>query len=159
MPLLVDLMATEPGVALQLFGEKANPASAAPIVECGSLPCRVALHPGKYKVRVTETESTLAGTRGIELREASTVTVDPDTTEHRSAGLAMGISGPILTLVGLGLILSASCYDCTDSTRHEERAGLGLFALVGGLTITPIGWVMFGTSFKPEVEVTPLGSQ
>lgn len=159
VPLLVDLTATEPGVTLQLFGERANPASAAPILVCSSPPCRVALHAGKYKLRVTETESTLAGTRSIELREPSVVTVDPDTTDHRSAGLAMGIAGPILAIVGLGLLLSSSCYDCEDSSSHEDTAALGALGLLGGLTITPIGWVMFGTSFKPEVEMTPLRSQ
>ncbi|HQP38900.1 MAG TPA: hypothetical protein PLI95_27135, partial [Polyangiaceae bacterium] len=29
--------------------------------------------------------------------------------------------------------------------------GIGMMA--AGLTATPVGWVMFGTSFKPEYEV------
>ena len=40
------------------------------------------------------------------------------------------------------------------SASDRARAGSGLVLLLGGLTITPVGWVMFGTSYKPEVEVT-----
>jgi len=94
----------------------------------------------------------VAGARVFETRGPAVVTVDPDTTEHRDLGLVMGIAGPIVTLVGVGLALSCGP-ECNRSTAERSRVGTGAFLVLGGLTITPVGWVMFGTSFKPEVEV------
>jgi hypothetical protein len=95
----------------------------------------------------------------VDISGPSTVRVDPDTHAHRDGGLALGIAGPILMLVGMVALLGNECWECSAEERerrNDERrvpntlAGVGL---IGGLAITPIGWVMFGTSFKPEVEV------
>lgn len=109
------------------------------------------------------TEDTLPGSRTIDIKGPATVRVDPDTTEHRSMGLAMGIAGPILTLVALIGVIASACADGCDgndqdpstSNHHDDGvSGIAVLGLLGGLTITPIGWVMYGTSFKPEVDVT-----
>ena len=38
-----------------------------------------------------------------------------------------------------------------------DGALAGAVMIVGGIAITPVGWVLFGTSLRPKVEVTPLG--
>jgi hypothetical protein len=156
-PMFVDLASTEPGVRVSIYPEKAKPGLAAPIVECASPPCRVGLYPGRYQLHVSEGPDTVAGSRGIEITAPSLVTVDPDTQEHRSVGLALGIAGPVLMLGGIVWALSEQCYDtdnCRNTSDRETRAELAIFTMLAGIAITPIGWVMFGTSYKPEVEVS-----
>ena len=65
----------------------------------------------------------------------------------------MGIVGPIAALVGVGML--ASCGDSECGRGDSFRSSSGVLLFLGGLTVTPIGWVMFGTSYKPEVEVSP----
>ena len=49
----------------------------------------------------------------------------------------------------------ASCGDSECGRGDSSRSSSGVLLFLGGLTVTPIGWVMFGTSYKPEVEVSP----
>jgi hypothetical protein len=125
-----------------------------PILDCVGR-CRLLLLPGKYRIAVRETEDTLPGSRTIEVTGPATVRVDPDSASQRTAGLAMGIAGPILLVVGMAVVLGESCgHSCTEEDHENgDGAALGGLALLGGLTLTPIGWVMFGKSFKPTVEV------
>ena len=153
LPPPVELFSTEPGVSLSVFPERANPARDAPLVYCASPPCRVPLWPGRYQIHVSEGSETVAGRRVFETRGPAQASVDPDTQMHRTAGLIMGIVGPVITIVGLGVALSCGP-ECERSASDRARVGSGLVLLLGGLTITPVGWVMFGTSYKPEVEVT-----
>jgi len=157
-PMMVDLASTEPGVHVSIYPEKTNPDIVAPIVDCASPPCRVGLYPGRYKLHVSEGPNTLAGSRDIEIRSPSLVTVDPDTHEHRSVGLALGIAGPVMMLGGLVWAASESCYEydsnCQHSSDRDTRISFAIFTMLAGLAVTPIGWVMFGTSYKPEVEVS-----
>lgn len=149
----VDIIGTEPGLSFTISDKDDRP-----IAECPGN-CRLQLLPGRYKVFVHATEDTLPGSRMVDIKGPSTVRVDPDTTAHRSAGLAMGIAGPILMLVGLiGLAASAcedGCYDENGDRNDNDNAnGIAVLGILGGIAITPIGWVMYGTSFKPEVDVT-----
>lgn len=154
LPPPVDLLSTEPGVSLSVFPERADPQRDPPLIYCASPPCRAPLWPGRYQIHVSEGPETLAGRRIFETRGPAQVSVDPDTQLHRTAGLVMGIVGPVITLVGLGVAMSCGP-DCERSASDRARVSSGLVLLLGGLTITPVGWVMFGTSYKPEVEVTP----
>ncbi|MCK6536851.1 MAG: hypothetical protein L6Q84_28115 [Polyangiaceae bacterium] len=153
VPPPVDLVSTEPGVSLSVFPERARPDRDPPLFECPTPPCRIPLWPGRYQLRVSEGPETLEGTRGFETTGPAQVSVDPDTHAHRTAGLVMGIVGPIAALVGVGMLASCSGSECREGDDFLGSSGVLLF--LGGLTVTPIGWVMFGTSYKPEVEVSP----
>jgi len=146
VPPLVDIEITEPGVELRVLHEHADPARDAPLVFCVAPGCRTALWADRYKIHVTETAHTLAGSRVIETRGPARIIVDPDTRTHRYLGLAMGIAGPVLVLLGAGLL---TCGGGCERSRLDA----GVTTLVGGIAITPVGWVMYGTSSKPEVEV------
>jgi hypothetical protein len=153
-PVPVDIIGTEPGLAFTISDKDGRP-----LAECPGN-CRLMLAPGRYKVFVHATEDTLPGSRMVDIKGPATVRVDPDTTAHRDAGMGMGIAGPILMLVGLVALMANACWDCSreeQEDHNDEHRGANTLAgigLLGGLTITPIGWVMYGTSFKPEIDVT-----
>lgn len=160
-PVPVDLVSTEAGVVIDVYFPGARAGADAPIVSCPG-PCRVVLVPGTYQVAVRETEHTVSGSREIDVRGPTRITMDPDTTEHRSVGLGLGIAGPVAMVTGIALLVSAwdDCHyhDGSSRTRcgNDGAETFGLLSLVAGLTATPVGWVMFGTSFKPEYDVSPL---
>jgi hypothetical protein len=149
----VDLSSSTPGVGFKVYLEKSKPDRDAPIATCPGN-CRVFLAPGTYRFLVTETESTLKGSRVIDVTGPMAIDFDPDTRTQRSTGLVMGIAGPIAMLVGFGILLGDGLHDEYDE-RDDDEAGrtVGGLLLIGGLAATPIGWVMFGRSFKPEYEV------
>lgn len=150
----VDLTSDTPGVGYRVYQAKARPGRDAPYVSCPG-PCRVVLPRGEYRFVVTETDVTLSGSRMITINAPSTIQFDPDTRDKRSAGLTLGIAGPVVMLVGLVVALASSCNGGCDgsSSSREHVAWTGIGMMAAGLTATPVGWVMFGTSFKPEYEV------
>lgn len=153
----VDLSGTVPGMGYEIYDGHSRPGKDAPLATCPG-PCRLVLPPGEYHFRVTETADTLAGSRKLEINASSSIHFDPDTKAKRTTGLVLGIGGPILALVGFGTLLGASCMDCTGSDRRNDGAvAAGAAMLLGGLALTPIGWVMYGTSYKPEYEIKRLG--
>jgi hypothetical protein len=104
---------------------------------------------------VRATDDTLAGGRVFELRQSTAIVVSPDHDSQRSGGLVLGIGGPVVTIVGAVLVLSSLCEGCGRS----NNAGAGLLLMLGGIAVTPIGWVMFGRSFKPDLTLTPLSER
>jgi hypothetical protein len=128
-----------------------------PIAECPRN-CQVLVSPGRYRLFVYETKDTVAGTRVVDIRGPTRLRVNPDTPTQRWTGLTMGIAGAILTVVGAGLFLSSSP-DVGSEPREDrtqaqkDRGAIGGIMLLSGAVLTPIGWVMFGSSFKPDVEV------
>ena len=88
---------------------------------------------------------------------ASSIQFDPDTRAKRSTGLTLGILGPIAMVAGMVMVVIGSMPEGHDTDKGTLTTGI--VALLGGLTITPIGWVMFGTSFKPEYKVRSLEAE
>ncbi|HVU04213.1 MAG TPA: hypothetical protein VHE30_20790 [Polyangiaceae bacterium] len=159
----------EQGRALpvEIYGPSANVSQDRPIARC-TTPCFARLPTGRYKLHVAKTEDTLAGSRVFDLDGTSRVEVSPDEPWQRTTGLVLGIGGPVAIVTGIVLLVteatSRSVHSCADDTCswHEEApsdsvVAAGALLIVGGLAATPIGWVMFGKSFKPEVRVTPAG--
>ncbi len=151
----IELDVTEPNVAVQVFRPGADVGREAPIAQCSGA-CVVNLVPGRYKIWVTESGDTLPGGRELELKRPTRVTMDPDMQEHRTAGLVLGITGPIMLIAGMVALVSQTCIDCEHPKNNDTAEALGVFGIVGGLVATPVGWVMYGTSFKPEYELQPL---
>jgi hypothetical protein len=146
-------------VKLSLYAEDANTDSDRPFYVCESPPCRLLLWPGTYKVYAGGSDDTLSGARTLELSSSTRIVVDPDTKAHRTAGLTLGIAGPVLIFTGFVFLVSSIAIDSSQTSAQEDRATAGAFMLLGGVAITPIGWVMFGTSFKPEVETESARSE
>lgn len=149
-PVAVDIVGMEPNLAFTISDKDKRP-----IAECPGN-CRLMLLPGRYQIFVHATDDTLAGSRMVDITTASTVRVDPDTTAHRDVGLGLGIAGPVIILASLAALLANADWYSENEDRSqadETEDSLAVLGLLGGLAITPIGWVMFGSSFKPEVEV------
>ena len=146
----VFLSSTEPGVGFEVFDEDARIGEDDPIATCPD-DCRLRLQPGRYKFNVLSTEDTLGGSRLLDIDGPTRLRFDPDMTSHRGVGLALGIAGPALMLVGVVVIIGSAL-----DGRNNGSGELGALALIGGLTATPIGRVMFGTSAKPEYDLQPL---
>ncbi len=85
--------------------------------------------------------------------------VKPRSEGMRSSGLALGIAGSsliVFSMVTLATTLGDGHYEHDD--RDQVLIPMALVGLVVGLVLTPIGWVRFGKSLRPAVDVEPLGS-
>ena len=90
------------------------------------------------------------------------------TARHRAkrgGGLVLGIGGIAMTLAGIGVIAEASDLSPTNcdvygrcQTDATAAASMGLALMLVGAAVTPIGWVLFGKSFHPAIEVQHLQS-
>lgn len=114
--------------------------------------------PASYRVWVEETTDTLKGDRVITVNGPTRVTISPDPKSQRTIGLVLGITGPVFMVLGFVVFLSNITVYC-DSSDTSTSCGsdvdptLGLLMMLGGAAITPIGWVMFGKSMRPNMEV------
>lgn len=140
----VTLQSVEPGVRVELHHLRADPERSQPIVSCVDS-CSVHVPRGRYKFYVVGDDSFVSGSREVEIQDDVTLLIDPDTQEHRTVGLVLGVGGIVSFFVGIALLV-----DSIDESRGDSRAGTGGAMIVGSLVAIPVGWVMFGTSFKPE---------
>jgi hypothetical protein len=154
----VALHTSEPGMIVELYAPDQKPEREVPLVRCQT-PCLAQIAPGSYRVYVHASGDNLRGSRVINIEEPSHVTVTPSTEGDRGLGLGLGIGG--IAAIGVGVVLlfvelidSIGCID-SDCSDHANFAIPGLVLVVGGLVATPIGWVMFGKSFRPAVDVAP----
>lgn len=125
--------------------------------------CTAYLPPGKYRLEVHAGSETRAGGRVVNVPGPSALFVKPRTEGMRTSGLTLGIAGSAL-LVG-GMVLLATVLDqdydddgYRDHDRRDTLVPLGVGAVVVGLVLTPIGWIRFGKSLRPAVDVEPLGA-
>jgi hypothetical protein len=153
---VVTLRAEDQPLFVELYHPRAKVGMDPPIARCRT-PCFARLSPGRYRLFVHETEDTLSGGRIVDLDQSTAIAVSPDHDSQRSTGLALGIAGPVITIVGAVLILSSLCIE--QCNNQNNYAGAGIVLLLGGLAITPVGWVMFGKSFKPDLTLTPLSER
>jgi hypothetical protein len=152
----IAIRSTVEPLLVELYNPSARPLVDPPIARC-QVPCRAHLPVGRYKMFVHETEGTLSGARIVDISGPSNVLVSPDARGQRTAGLGLGIGGTVAMIVGAVLVLSDLCVDgCSRyDDSSDSRAGIGTALLLGGLVATPVGWVMFGKSFRPEVSQMP----
>jgi hypothetical protein len=152
----IEIHGSQPGLRLEIQ----DPRTRKPLAYCTGA-CQATIFPGRYRFFANATAETLPGGRDLNISEASKILVTPRSEAQRSTGLVLGIAGPALMVLGSVVFLSniVGSYSSDDgggSSNSPEGALAGLGLMLGGVVITPIGWVMFGTSFRPRVEVTPL---
>jgi hypothetical protein len=153
----IEIHADAPGMLVELYAPTAKPRRDLPLLRCVA-PCSANVAPGKYRLYVDATEETLRGTSTITLNGPSYVIVTPETPSTRWIGLGLGVAGTLalptgITLLTVGLVESSTCDE--DPSCHQELVAPGLLALVGGLVLAPMGWIMFASSYKPGVEIRP----
>lgn len=140
------------------FTPGAKPGEDRPLITCPRS-CRIQLQQGQYDIRVQETDETLAGTRPFTITHDTKIRFDPDTKTKRTAGLILGITGPIAIVTGIAIIISSihiEPYGGSDGTNHSDndKGAAGVLLLLAGLGATPAGWIMYGTSKRPEYELS-----
>ncbi len=122
-----------------------------PVRSCNG-DCTIYIYPGRYRLMVEETDETRAGKKDIDVYGPTVANVSPGSKSQRTAGLVMGIVGPVCIVVGLfGWLLTA--VDNFDRSGKQRDATPYVVLLFGGMGMTTGGWIMFGTSgtkIKPE---------
>jgi hypothetical protein len=145
-----------------VYPDWATPGSVPPLAQC-RMPCGFQMQRGRYRIEVQETEDTLGGSRPVSIEGPSRLLVTPRDRGKRTAGLVLGIGGIVAVIAGLGIIVHSvanSRYvssDCSGEwcSRWNSESTAGLLVFVAGCAMTPIGWVMFGKSFRPAIDVQP----
>lgn len=123
-----------------------------PVALCQG-PCTAYLPPGRYRFFVHPTNGTRAGGRTVQIEAPSVVQLKPRTHGHYQTGLTLGIVGSALIFAStITLLMSAD-----GRGDRDDVIAFSLLGLVTGAVLTPIGWVSFGRSLRPAVDVQPLG--
>jgi hypothetical protein len=173
---IVTLRGTQAGLRYRLFaGDEDRPLAA-----CGE-GCRIRLPQGRYRLQVAGPPGGDVRTseQTVDVFEDSVLRVDPPSSSSRSTGLAVGITGASLLVVGgvvlyVGLIAEFVTYvrndqTCTTnvetgqvscvSTHHGTNWAIwtGAGMMVAGAIMTPIGWVTFAHNNRPRIEVMSPG--
>lgn len=108
--------------------------------------------PGHYRLHVAATSSTREGTSSVDIEHASRLDVSPRGYSGRWIGLGTAIVGMGALVGGVALFGSTGT---NTGNQSDSRFLAGLVTFLGGATLTPIGWVVFGKSFRPSVRVLP----
>jgi hypothetical protein len=125
------------------------------VTQCPSN-CTMHVWPGRYRLRVSDTDSAKGGTRVVTIEGPSTLFVDAPPRERRWAGLEIAVAGHLATVAGAALLLSSYCVEkCAGESGGSSRSISGLVLFAGGVTATVVGWVMFANGSHPTVKATP----
>jgi hypothetical protein len=152
-------------VAIEIHGAQPNlqlevqdPKTRRPLALCAG-DCQATIMPGRYRLFVNATADTRPGGREVLIAEPSRLLITPRSEARYATGLVLGIAGPVLMVLG-SVVLLNNAFDSIDSDGNSRRSAdatmTGALMVLGGIVITPIGWIMFGTSLRPSVDVTPL---
>jgi hypothetical protein len=145
----IAVFPSEPGLRFELQ----LPDTRRPVALCQG-PCTAYLPPGRYRFFVHPTDGTRAGGRTVQIEAPSVVQLKPRTNGHYQTGLTLGIVGSALVFASTLTMLSS----VGEGADHDDVFAVSLLGFVTGAVLTPIGWVSFGRSLRPAVDVKPMGS-
>jgi len=134
------------------------PETGQPVAFCQG-PCTAYLPPAKYRLYVHPGPDTRAGGRVVHVPGPSALLVKPRSEGSYTGGLAMGIAGSAMILLGGATIVTTlDRTSSEDDDRNQVLVPMAFVAILAGLVLTPIGWVRFGKSLRPAVNVEPLSA-
>jgi hypothetical protein len=146
---------------VDIYADGTQPGRTAALARC-RLPCGFWLRGGQYFIQVVETSDYLGGGRWVSVVGPTRLAITPRKPMKRTLWLVLGIAGAVAVTVGAGLFIdgderlppSRLCAEhvvCSPSWTAEMIGGLLTFA--AGAAATPAGWVLFGKSFRPAIDV------
>jgi hypothetical protein len=150
VPIWITSEARGPTYELRLPGSEST------VFFCRSQTCAAYVPSGEYEVYVSPTGDYAEGKRRVKIEKPSQLVIEPRDASAHTTGLVMGIGGTVLAVMGFTTLLVAANKPCDATSCDDERATLiwlGLGGLIAGAVLTPIGWVRFGKSFRPGVQV------
>jgi hypothetical protein len=157
VPVLI-VGADQERLPVSIYPEWAKAHTVPPLARCYA-PCTLQMQRGAYRIAIDETGTTMAGDRVVTVDQASRLVVTPRSPSQRTAGLILGIAGPVLLIAGAIIAIEGAATDCLDefcdNRRWTGKETAGVIMMLGGAAITPVGWVMFGKSFRPAIDVQP----
>jgi len=154
----VTITGAEGSLRVELYAPSATVKRDPAIARCET-PCIAHLERGQYRLLVYATDDTVEGSRMITIDDSRDLIVHPRSSGSGETGLALGILGPV-AIIGGGVLALSNMNLCVDSCEPRDTspglALLGVGLMLGGLVATPIGWVLYGQSRHPGVEMAPL---
>jgi hypothetical protein len=116
--------------------------------------CTFQVPPGTYVIQSGETDELRAGRQQIVASGPTMVDVEPGSKSSRTTGLVLGITGPVLFVVGffgtffvmVDRNVASDCDGGGPCAQDRPSYTPWVLSLVGGIAATTAGWVMFGTS-------------
>lgn len=160
-PVPLYLRIEEQRAELRVYRREDRLDTVAPLVVCQGN-CGFKLQPGPYKLQLRGPRDTdiQTGVRPFELRGPTSMYVDPSSSTARTVGLAMGIVGPAVMLLGIGLLAEGqpAIVGGGPSSDHDKQFAGGA-CLLGGAMLTVGGWIMFAVNGAPHLELQALRPQ
>jgi hypothetical protein len=127
-----------------------TPNDGQPIAVCDG-ECGFWAWPGKYNVRLGLDGAPKDGNLSLRIRNPGRYELIPANPTGRNAGMALGLVGPVVSLVGLlftfaglletGCTEATSQSNCSDSPPPVVYYGLATLAVGAGMTTA--GWIVF----------------
>ena len=152
---VVRVTGAEPGMSFDV----AQPGRVPTTPRCTD-PCQITAPPGKYELHVYRGDQALGTTR-LKVSGPASFEVSPPNLARQKTGLALGITGSAFILAGfiaVGYAISER-HDCgldeACRDRYVSTVWYGTGAVALGAVLSPIGWVLFGTSRSPKVKLVP----
>jgi len=139
------------------------------VAECDD-DCEFWAWPGSYRVQLQKNEHEHETSVRLRVRHSGSYTLDPGNEQAADGGLALGVVGSLVAVVGSAVMFAGELsYDCVSEDAADNGAGgncktppsvyYGLTTLAVGAGMTTVGFVLYGgnhTGFHFESEPVPL---
>ena len=121
---------------------------ARPIADCAG-PCDFWAWPAKYRIRIQQGDGPHHdATIALHVRNSGNYVFVPAHGKMQNLGLILGVSGPVIGVVGLiftavGTLKPCSAPPSSESCDTPASLYIGLSALAVGAAMTAIGWPLY----------------
>jgi len=155
--LKLHLWTAEPGLRLELYRGQDHPRKDPPLDACVHS-CTLWEPPGRYRLLVAGRPGSDVhrSFRDFKLARSSDLTVRPPLRTPRAVGLAMGITGIPVLILGIGYFLVQTGMGVGTGLNTPSQKLTAVTLLGGGAALTVSGWILFGLNRKPTLKLTSL---
>lgn len=115
--------------------------------------CVVHVPRGTLEVHLYDRDGALDGTQSFDIDAASHVVIEPSSTGLAGVGLLAGFAGSAAFLVGSLPCVFSSMAEPADGAKGGQ---VGCSAMFIGMIAAPMGFVLYGRTRSPSVDVSPL---